>query len=368
MLYSVNYLTHFNVIRRSLVNAVGGFRSETDGAQDWDLFLRVTERTTNICRVPGILYHWRLHSTSVSTGLAAKPYATAAQFRALREHVQRSALHATIVPDEQSGFRLKWHVPAAVVADVLVIVERSHGVPMQAAQVLRRCLSWRIRSVTVVIDDELRGLPAGNPGWWQDQIGRAAAVVTRMTDENTGDVIMRLLQDSAADAVMLFSTLVSRASDGLFDELLGWVWGHPQIGFSTAVLLDDTEHVIEAGLVVAENGDVAPLLRGSPLYSYGWFGGALWHRNCRAASPIALAMSRAALLEAGLPRTGRDFAAGLAAITCSMAAAGRRGVVVPHARAYLERAPHYTPTQSSFASDPYFHPAFHAAGPLQLSS
>ncbi|MEO8158925.1 MAG: class I SAM-dependent methyltransferase [Betaproteobacteria bacterium] len=368
MLYSVNYLTHFNVIRRSLVNAVGGFRSETDGAQDWDLFLRVTERTSNIARVPGILYHWRVHSGSVSTGLAAKPYATAAQFRALREHVQRSALHATIVPDEQTGFHLKWHSSAGLVADLLVIVERCDGVPVQAARTLQRSLSWRIRDVTVLIDHDLQGTEAADPAWWHRQIGRSVALVAARQEESRTELIARTLQNSTADALIFFSSLVSRASHGLCEELLGWVWGHPHIGFSTAVLLDDTDHVIEAGLVVAENGDVAPLLRGSPLYSYGWFGGALWHRNCRAASPIALAMSRAAFLEAGFPGGGRDFGVALAAMTCRMVAAGRRGVVVPHARVYLERAPDYAPTQASFASDPYFHPAFCAAGPLQLSS
>ena len=368
MLYSVNYLTHLNVIRRSLVNAVGGFRSETDGAQDWDLFLRVTERTSNIARVPGMLYHWRLHSASVSTGIAAKPYATAAQFRALREHVQRSALHATIVPDEQTGFHLKWHLSAGLAAHLLVIVERGDGSPVHAAQVLQRSLSWRIRDVTVLIDHDLQGTEAADPAWWHRQIGRSVAVVAAGRGESRTELIARTLQTSTADAVMFFSTLVSRASDGLCEELLGWVWGHPHIGFSTALLLDETDHVIEAGLVVAENGDVAPLLRGSPLYSYGWFGGALWHRNCRAASPIALAMSRAALPEAGFPEGGRDFGVALAAMTCRMAAAGRRGVVVPRARAYLQRAPEYAPTQASFASDPYFHPAFCAAGPLQLSS
>jgi hypothetical protein len=368
MLYSVNYLTHFNVIRRSLVNAVGGFRSETDGAQDWDLFLRVTERTGNIARVPGMLYHWRLHSASVSTGIAAKPYATTAQFRALREHVQRSGLHATIVPDEQTGFHLKWHPSAELAADLLVIVESSDRVPLRAAQALRRSLSWRIRQVTVLVDHDAQGTETADPAWWRREIGRAAAVVVAGEREGRTALVARMLRDSAADAIMLYSTLISRVSDGLCDELLGWVLTHPHIGFSTALLLDEADTVIEAGLVVAENGEVAPLLHGSPLYFYGWFGGALWHRNCRAASPVALAMSRAALLEAGFPDDGRDFGVALAALTCRMGEGGRRGVVVPHARAYLERAPAYPPTHASFASDPYFHPAFGAAGPLQLSS
>ena len=56
MLYSVNYLTHLNVMRRAVVRRVGGWRSETDGAQDWDLFLRVIESSRQVERVETSLF------------------------------------------------------------------------------------------------------------------------------------------------------------------------------------------------------------------------------------------------------------------------------------------------------------------------
>ena len=73
ILYSVNYLTHLCAIRKSLVVELGGFRSETDGAQDWDLFLRVAERARLIRHIPSIDYHWRVHSGSSSVSLDSKP-------------------------------------------------------------------------------------------------------------------------------------------------------------------------------------------------------------------------------------------------------------------------------------------------------
>jgi cellulose synthase/poly-beta-1,6-N-acetylglucosamine synthase-like glycosyltransferase len=57
ILFSVNYLTHFNLMRRSIVDEIGGFRSETDGAQDWDIFLRACSRSRHVVRVPGVHYH-----------------------------------------------------------------------------------------------------------------------------------------------------------------------------------------------------------------------------------------------------------------------------------------------------------------------
>ena len=56
---SYNYICHFTTWRRALVDEVGGFRSEFDGAQDYDLFLRMIERTSRIRHIPRVLYHWR---------------------------------------------------------------------------------------------------------------------------------------------------------------------------------------------------------------------------------------------------------------------------------------------------------------------
>ena len=93
---SANYLTHFCVTRTNLAREIGGFRACTDGAQDWDYFLRVVERTSNITHIPRVHYHWRLWSSSVSSGIGAKPYALAAQVRSIEEHFARTGTKAKI--------------------------------------------------------------------------------------------------------------------------------------------------------------------------------------------------------------------------------------------------------------------------------
>ncbi|NJO20638.1 MAG: glycosyltransferase, partial [Spirulinaceae cyanobacterium RM2_2_10] len=72
-LHSQMYLCHLSVYRTALVRDLGGFRSEYDGAQDYDLALRVTEKTPRIQHLPQVLYHWRQLPTSSAAGLAAKP-------------------------------------------------------------------------------------------------------------------------------------------------------------------------------------------------------------------------------------------------------------------------------------------------------
>jgi hypothetical protein len=101
ILTSANYLTHVCIMRTEHVRALGGWRLETDGAQDWDLFLRATNEYGGVRHIPKMLYHWRHAPSSVSaTGLAGKPYARGAQVRTVESYCRGANLRqATIFLD-----------------------------------------------------------------------------------------------------------------------------------------------------------------------------------------------------------------------------------------------------------------------------
>src|SRR5262249_51343084 len=88
-LLSRNYIGHLLVTRNSLMRAVGGLRQGFEGAQDYDLLLRLTERTRRIHRIPRVLYHWRSHGQSTARSMEAKPYARQAAVRAVDEALRR---------------------------------------------------------------------------------------------------------------------------------------------------------------------------------------------------------------------------------------------------------------------------------------
>jgi glycosyltransferase involved in cell wall biosynthesis len=84
LLDGCNYITHMAVIDRNIFDKIGGFRKGVEGAQDWDLLLRITEVTKNIQHIPKILYSWRMIEDSTALkGFDAKPYAYDAQKRLL---------------------------------------------------------------------------------------------------------------------------------------------------------------------------------------------------------------------------------------------------------------------------------------------
>jgi GT2 family glycosyltransferase len=83
LLLCQNYVCHFLVVRRSLVEQLGGLRSQFDGSQDYDLVLRVADVTDRIAHVPDSLYSWRMHETSAASAGDNKPWAWMAAQRAL---------------------------------------------------------------------------------------------------------------------------------------------------------------------------------------------------------------------------------------------------------------------------------------------
>lgn len=84
-----NYICHFSVFKRTLLDGDELFRSQFDGSQDHDMILRLTDRAKNIVHVPRLMYYWRCHEGSVASNIEAKPYAIEAARGAVADHLRR---------------------------------------------------------------------------------------------------------------------------------------------------------------------------------------------------------------------------------------------------------------------------------------
>ncbi len=121
LLLSENYCAHLLVARRELVEQVGGFRSEYDGAQDYDLVLRLAALGREVVHIPKVLYHWRAAAGSVAADPEAKPYAVEAGRRAVEDSLCRSGLRTTVVEGCRPGrLRIRYAIPAGSHAVILI--------------------------------------------------------------------------------------------------------------------------------------------------------------------------------------------------------------------------------------------------------
>lgn len=89
-LNSANYICHFSIFKKDLMDKLGGFRSEYDGSQDFDIVARASELTSNIIHIPKVLYHWRAHRNSTAQNSDSKPYAFEIGKKVIKDHIKRS--------------------------------------------------------------------------------------------------------------------------------------------------------------------------------------------------------------------------------------------------------------------------------------
>jgi len=116
------YTCHLGVYRRSLITELGGFRPGFEGSQDYDLVLRLTEQTDRIFHIPKILYHWRIHDESVTSGHAAKPYAYIAAEKAIAAALVRRGEPGVVsgVPQNEGHYRIRYAIQNPLLVSIII--------------------------------------------------------------------------------------------------------------------------------------------------------------------------------------------------------------------------------------------------------
>lgn len=134
-LMSIMYTSHLSTYRRSIVNEVGGLRTECNGSQDYDFTLRFTEKTNKIAHVPKVLYHWRQRPGSTSVSVGAKPYVIEALRRLKTEAIERRGLNAEIeYMPEISQFRVIYSPPENALVSIIIPSKDNYDI-------IERCLT-----------------------------------------------------------------------------------------------------------------------------------------------------------------------------------------------------------------------------------
>ncbi|NLZ24723.1 glycosyltransferase [Candidatus Dojkabacteria bacterium] len=139
---STNYLCHLTVIRKKLIDRVKGFRKGYEGSQDYDLFLRITEKTNNIEHIPDILYSWRRIPGSTAAVYDNKGYANKTSIKALKDAVKRRNLDATVHKGLFPGsFRVKYNIKDNPLVSILIPTKDKY-------EYIERCISSLLERTT----------------------------------------------------------------------------------------------------------------------------------------------------------------------------------------------------------------------------
>lgn len=125
-LMGFNYICHFSVIKKDLVEKIGGFRKKYDGAQDYDLFLRISEITSNIEHVSKVLYHWRKTNTSTADKLSNKNYAYEKGKEVLEDTLVRRKINGQVLTNKYSSYVIKYDYDVVPLVSIIILT-RNHA-------------------------------------------------------------------------------------------------------------------------------------------------------------------------------------------------------------------------------------------------
>ncbi len=128
-----NYICHFSVFSKELLDGNELFRPKFDGSQDHDMILRLTDNAKKIVHVPRLMYYWRSHAGSVASGIDAKPYAIEAAKGAVAEHLRKHGYdHFQIISTRafETIFRIRYQIIGTPKISI-IIANKDHKEDLQ---------------------------------------------------------------------------------------------------------------------------------------------------------------------------------------------------------------------------------------------
>jgi O-antigen biosynthesis protein len=331
---SYNYVGHLAAVRRDVVQKVGGFRSEFDSAQDYDLFLRVAEETNQIHHIPRVLYHWRRSADSSAISVRQKPGQLDATRRAIEDHLKRRGERAHVAVDWRThAFCIRRELLEA--RKISIIIPSRHD-----SESLERCIE-RLTSKTSYPNYEIL-IVQGD-------------IQSPNTHHSFSGLPHRLLRLPGASNLSVLKNFAVKQTDCpwllfLDDniEVIEADWltimaehiQRPEVGVVGARLLNPNDTIEHAGIVLGVNGIAQPAFRGFPAEHPGANRQLQVTRNCSAVSGACMLTRREVFqavggLDEGLTESLADID-----LCLKIRRAGHLIVYTPFAKLYLHE-PHY---------------------------
>ncbi|OIR03785.1 putative glycosyltransferase EpsE [mine drainage metagenome] len=254
LLRSQNYLCHLAVIRTSTLRSLGGMRPGFEGSQDWDLFLRLSERVaaSSIRHIPRVLYHWRAVSGSTALDLVEKDYASEAARRALAGHCERIGLRATLVQTVGRHWRLRVELPPA--RPLVSIIIPTHN----AARLVAQCVASLVARTDyepceILLVDNRSDDPEALALF--EQLERRAGVRVLRYDQpfNYSAINNFAVRESRGEVVCLLNNDIEVLEGGWLAEMTAHAL-RPDIGAVGARLLYPDRRLQHAGVIVGLGG------------------------------------------------------------------------------------------------------------------
>ncbi len=254
LLLTQMYLCHFTIFNTDMVKAQSGFRSNMDGAQDFDLALRLLPNLTSVVHIPLPLYHWRSWSESTAQSIDAKPWAQQAGARAQQDYVDRIYGGGAVTPSKVKGLnevhpKITTPTTVSVIIPTIGTTDKKTGIPMvnQAIASLRSKETETEFEVVVVTTGELPAIP-----------GADKQIVYRTDNFNFAEAINLGRTAATGEYLLILNDDTTAAGDLPITRLLE-VGQNPNVGITGAKLTYPDGRLQHVGMVMLPSWTHAPV-------------------------------------------------------------------------------------------------------------
>ncbi len=283
---SANYPTHFCLIRRSLFDRIGLFDKTTDGAQDWDIFLKVSEQARSIVHVPEVLYHWRIIATSVASGLQAKPYVVEAQNKALANYVSRRGFDCELIRNDDHSFYMNWNNTKNVEYDLIIYSDQNQSETEVLATLDSIMKQVHLPSKIIIAS----AVPFKS---YLDKYKQILPVELLVLTSDLNQYLMEVSKTNSR-VVAFIKAGITIHSEQAIPDLIGWTeFGN--YAAASGKVIDSTKHVVNAGYVMSQDNELIEPYKGMLDYAYTTYGSVNWYREYLAVSEYAIVFKTSVL-------------------------------------------------------------------------
>lgn len=333
LLLGVNYITHFSVIRTSLMRKIGGLRTAYDGAQDYDLFLRITEVTDKIFHIPKVLYHWRLADGSTAKVVGEKRYADTAGQRALADAVKRRKIKAEVVeiPERPTNYRLRYKIMNNPLVSVVIPFKDKPDLLRTCVNSILDKSSYANYELILVSNNSTE--PETYELLNEYKKHKKCKVFQWDNPFNYSAVNNYGISKSKGEYLILLNNDTEVISPEWIEELVG-VATQDGVGAVGPLLYYPDDTIQHAGIVLGMNTMAGHPFRGRLKDEWTHFGLTTWPRNFLAVTGACLAIKRERYIQAGgldenFVVAGNDVALGI-----KLHENGYRNIYWPFAQLY----------------------------------
>ena len=301
-LLSFNYVRHLEIYRKAVVLNAGGLRKAYEGSQDYDLALRISEKTDKIFHYPMVLYSWRQSQESIAKDREAKSYVYESGVKAVSDALKRRNLPVKEVFEDISlwrgHYRIKWD-------DKILSEKKIFLVTIGKNQRENDRLKAMFKSVNHLSID---------------------FIPTDYGTENINKAISNISQEGYV--FFCDDTVIEIVSSGLID-MLGYL-SIGSVGAAGCKFLNLSDKILNVGFSITNSGKVLFSCKGSPYNEHGYGAAASVTRNVSTVHPAFWGCNVSDLKENGYLKIGNSYIYSTLSFFMDIIKSGKRIVCVPH--------------------------------------